>query len=256
MQCSACGQDNPPEASFCSSCGSACVVACDIPPATVDVPYFRIGVFSSYGHAWRQLWKYFLILFLISIIAALISIPNTLLSNLEILKSINRQLGGAGVAGALFLSFAYGILLTSPIRYGVAFANLQAAKNKPLDIRDMFEAFQNYLNAILAALLVSIIIGIGFLLLIVPGIIFACKLAFVPYLVVDRFMTPVEAIKESWRLTDGHAWKVFLISLLAIPVCFAGLLFCGVGIFLAMMWVGLAHASLYYAVSSTDLSPA
>ena len=94
-----------------------------------------------------------------------------------------------GVAASVFFSIAYGILLSSPIHYGVSFAYLQAARNEPLDIRDMFEAFHNYWNAVLAALLVSVIVGIGFVLLIVPGIIIACKLAFTPYLVVDRFMT-------------------------------------------------------------------
>lgn len=33
------------------------------------------GVGSSYGNGWRQLWKYFLELFLIGIIALVIGIP-------------------------------------------------------------------------------------------------------------------------------------------------------------------------------------
>jgi hypothetical protein len=53
----------------------------------------------------------------------------------------------------------------------------------------MFAAFNNYLNAVLAYLLVTVIIIIGFVLLIIPGIIFACKLAFVPYLIVDQKWT-------------------------------------------------------------------
>ncbi len=97
----------------------------------------------------------------------------------------------------------------------------------------------------------TVIVVIGFVLVIVPGIIFACKLAFTPYLVVDRKMEVIEAVQESWRMTNGHAGKVFLIGLLAIPIGIAGLICFGVGIIIAIMWVSLAHASLYYAVSSS-----
>ena len=85
--------------------------------------------------------------------------------------------------------------------------------------------------------------------MIIPGIIFACKLAFTPYLVVDRKMEVIEAVKESWRMTDGHAWTVFLIGLLAIPICIAGLICFGVGIIVSLMWIRLTFASLYHAVS-------
>jgi len=150
------------------------------------------------------------------------------------------------------LSLAYSILLINPVGYGVAFAYLRAVRDDPVEVKDMFEVFRNYWNVVLASLLVGVIVSIGFVLLIVPGIIFACKLAFTPYLVVDRKMAVIEAIKESWRMTGGHSWKVFLIGLLAIPICIAGWICFGVGIILAIMWVTLAFATLYHAVSKLD----
>lgn len=39
------------------------------------IPRLKPGVSSSYGNGWRQLWKYFLELFLIIIISGLISLP-------------------------------------------------------------------------------------------------------------------------------------------------------------------------------------
>ena len=113
----------------------------------------------------------------------------------------------------------------------------------------MFAAFRNYWNAVLASLLVGIIVVIGFFLLIIPGIIFACKLAFTPYLVVDRNMEVIEAIQTSWRMTSGHALTVFLIGLLAIPIVIAGLICFGVGVIVSAMWIRTALASLYHSVS-------
>ncbi|MCJ7807206.1 MAG: hypothetical protein MUP73_00550 [Dehalococcoidia bacterium] len=203
------------------------------------------GVGSAYKNGWRQLWKYFLGLFLIGIIGFIIGIPT----------GMNEWVQGATAAGILgFLAFIYGILIAGPVQYGVAFAYLKAARGDKLETKDMFEAFKNYWNAVLASLFVCIIIVIGLVLLIVPGIIFACKLAFTPYLVVDRKMAVMEAIEESWRMTGGHAWKVFFIGLLAIPICIAGLLCFIVGIIISLMCVNLAFASLYHAVSSSGMA--
>ena len=202
------------------------------------------GVGSAYGNGWRQLWKYFLELFLIGIIGLIIGIPT--------------GMGGWGqdataAVGILsFLGLVYGILINGPIDYGVAFVYLKAARGDKLEIKDMFEAFRNYWNVVSASLLVSVIVVIGLVLLIVPGIIFACKLAFTPYLVVDRKMEVVEAIKESWRMTGGHAWKVFLIGLLAIPIGIAGLICFGVGVIISIMWVTATFASLYHAVAKSE----
>lgn len=199
------------------------------------------GIGSSYGNGWGKLWKYFLELFLIGIIGAIIGIPTGMSG------------WSAGVAAAAtilgFLGLAYSILISGPVDYGVSFAYLKAARGDKPEIRDMFEAFRNYWNAVLASLLVTVIVIIGLVFLIIPGIIFACKLAFTPYLVVDRKMEVIEAVKESWRMTGGYAWKVFLIGLLAIPIGIAGLICFGVGIIIAILWVSLAFASLYHAVS-------
>jgi len=216
------------------------------------------GVVSSYKNGWRQLWKYFLELFLIGIIFAIITSPDmvsrgtdagdVVLGNVVISTGLlGTVVLGTGLLGIVL--FAYGLLIAGPVEYGTASAYLKAARGDKLEIKDMFAAFRNYWNAVLANLLVYIIVSVGFVLLIVPGIIFACKLAFVHYLVVDQKMEVIKAVKESWRMTNGHAWQVFLIGLLAIPISIAGLLCFGVGIIIAMMWVSLAFASLYHAVS-------
>ena len=210
-----------------------------------SVPALEPGVLSSYGHGWRQLWKYILELFLIGLIAFFIGLPGAAMSVSA------QELECAGVMIGL-MAMVYGILLTNPIEYGVSFAYLKASRGDKLEIKDMFQVFQNYWNAVLANLLTGIIILFGFIMLVVPGIIFACRLAFVSYLVVDRKMDVIPAVKESWRLTRGHANKVFLMALLAIPIAIAGLICLLVGIIPAIMWIQAAFASLYHAVSTAE----
>jgi len=110
----------------------------------------------------------------------------------------------------IILPSIYGLLIMGPLSFGIGFAHLKAARGDQVEIKDMFGAFKNYWNAVLAGFLTNTISAIGLVLLIVPGIIFTCKLAFTPYLVVDRKMGAIEAVKKSWRMTGGHSWKVFL----------------------------------------------
>ena len=206
------------------------------------------SVGSSYRNGWQRLKKYFLELLLITVIGIVIGVP------LGIFR-VDADTIGAGAAILGILGFAYSLLIAQPVDYGISFANLRAARGDKLEIKDMFEAFKNYINVVLANLLAGAIIIIGLALLIVPGIVFACKLAFVPYLAVDRKMEAIGAVKLSWRMTGGYAWKVFLIGLLAIPISIAGLICFGVGIIFALMWIRLAFASLYHAVSVSGQTP-
>jgi len=111
-------------------------------------------------------------------------------------------------------------------------------------------ALKNYRNAVLANLLVFVIVVLGFIALVIPGIIFSCRLSLTPYLIVDRKMEAIEAIKTSWHMTRGHAWTVFLVIMVApIPIFIAGLLCLGVGAIISIMWIYLATATLYHAIN-------
>jgi len=210
---------------------------------------FPPRVISSYRNGWHQLWKYILELFVIGLIFFFIALPSWAMS------STAEKMECAGVLLG-FMSLIYGLLLLNPLEYGLDFAHLKAARGDKLEIKDLFAVFQNYWHAVLANLLVGIIILIGIFLFIVPGIIFACKLAFVPFLVVDRKMETIEAVKKSWEMTRGHAWTVFLMGLLAIPIVLLGFICLVVGIIPAVMWIQTAFASLYHAVSLEEQAPA
>lgn len=203
------------------------------------------GISSVYNFGWERMKKYFLDLFLITIIVGVVLIPLAMINSLD-----GRETPG-GVILRIF-SLAYFLLLFAPIDYGSALIFLKAVRGEKFEVKDMFSSFENYLNVVLAKLLVVAIIGIGVFLLIVPGIIFACRLAFVKYLVIERKMEPVAAVKESWRMTRTHAGNIFLMGLLAFLIAIAGLICLGVGIIPAVIWIRCTFASMYYAVSKTE----
>ena len=141
------------------------------------------------------------------------------------------------------------MLLEWPLEYGISYVHLKAARKEKVAVKDMFAVFNNYWNSVFANLLVAVIVGFGIVLLIIPGIVFACKLCFVPYLIVDKKMEAVDAVKESWKMTGGYSFTIFLIGFLVIFVAILGLIFFGVGIIISIIWIRLAFASVYAKVS-------
>jgi uncharacterized membrane protein len=202
---------------------------------------------SVYAFGWSRMKKLFLDLFLITVIFAVVLIP------LGMITSLDGENTPGGVLLKMF-SFGYLILLFFPIDYGAAWVFLKAVRNEKFDVQDMFSVFENYVNVILAQLLVWAIVGIGLVVFVVPGIVLLCRLAFVRYLVMDRKMEPVDAVKESWRMTRPHAIQIFFVGLLAIPVLTAGAICFVVGLIPALMWVRCAFASMYYAASELEKS--
>ena len=202
----------------------------------------KATVSGSYGFAWQQLWKYFLYFFLVALIVGLLESP----------ASIAREAEMENTLSAVFLKLLSGayLLLVFPIlEYGGDLLNLRGIRNEPMDMYVLFEGFKkNYLNIVMANLLTFAIIGIGLVFLIIPGIIFACRLVFVSYLVMDKNLEPIAAVEKSWEMTRGHGWQIFGMALLAIPLFLGGLLCFVVGAFIAVLWIKAAFAAFFHAL--------
>ena len=206
----------------------------------------RATVTGSYGYGWQQMWKHFLYLFLVIVIVAFASAPASILQEAD-------SVGTAGMVLLQILAAAYMLLIIPVISFGSDLLFLRGIRNEKIEIQEMFDGFKkNYLNIILANLLTFAIIGIGFVFLIVPGIILACRLSFVSLLVMDKNMEPVAAVEKSWEMTKGYGWTIFGIAMMAIPVFIGGVLFFLVGAIFAIIWISAAFAALYHAVDLED----
>ena len=199
---------------------------------------------SAYSLGWKRMFKYFLYAFLVIVFLGVISTPVGWTYEIEHIH-LPIMFNFLGI-----FTVAYFFFLVAPLKYGATKVLLNIIREGEIDMKELFYGFKDYLNIVLANLLMSAIIGIGFVFLIVPGIIFACRLAFVPYLVVDKKLDAVKAVEESWRMTRGHGWTIFLMALMVIPIAIAGLVCLGVGIIFSIIWINLAFAGIYAIVSA------
>jgi len=199
-------------------------------------------VSGTFGHSWEILKKNFPELLLVFLTQALLSVPMGL-------TSLFFDVDYSGTFTGSLFNIIYAVLVMMPVNYGTAWVYLKAARGETFRVQDMFFAYQSFGNVLVANILVGLIIGAGIVMLIVPGIIFACKLAFVPYLVMDEKMEATAAIKKSWNMTNGHAGTIFLMGITSFFVALCGLICFFVGIIPAAIWISLAFAAMYMAVS-------
>ena len=72
---------------------------------------------------------------------------------------------------------------------------------------------KTYLQALLAGILFYLVVMVGLVLLIVPGIIAAIMFCFYIYSIVDKNTDAVPALEDSMRMTQGNKGTIFLFNL-------------------------------------------
>ncbi|MEN9561657.1 MAG: hypothetical protein RIQ56_930 [Candidatus Parcubacteria bacterium] len=147
--------------------------------------------------------------------------------------------------GVAFIAFVLNLVLSSLLNMGIISYALKA-HDAPDTVS--FEALwnpQQFLNYLIMTLLVFVCVGIGFILLIVPGVIIALMLMFAPYLVIDRGLAPLDAMKESKRITDGHKMTLALFALALFGLNLLGALAVLLGLLVTIPVTMLAIAHAY-----------
>lgn len=189
---------------------------------------------EAYGLGWSILRGRPLELLLVGIVWVVLSVP-------------------AGYLGQGVLGLAYDVLVLGPVNFGGMYAFLRAARGETPEVGDLFAAFRtDWTQAVLASLLVSVLVGIGTFLLIVPGVVAVVRLCWVPYLVVEGRRQAVAAVRESWDRTRPHAWTILGIMAAALGLVVLGLLLLIVGAFAAIMLAHVTAAAFYVAVVPRD----
>lgn len=225
--------------------------------------YRYVPSFSgSYGTGWKVMADNFLRLLLVVIVLAIIASPmGGFQAKYDFHPGDFRHMpfdmndffrvGAVGLAAAFIglIGLLYYFLLLPVFKYGAKMMFVQASRRITPEFDMLIDGFRkNYLNIVLANLLVTALVGIGIVCLIIPGIIIACRLAFTPYLVMDRNLDPIKAAEESWRLTRGHGWTIFLMGFIGFFIYIAGFICFFIGVLVSDMWIKSSYATLYQSV--------
>lgn len=188
---------------------------------------FSVGWAQFKTHAWFLIGMTFGFYLIMAVFAGLID---------SVYRDIEPSRSLLDIFSNLFIYWIY---------FGITAVSLKIIDQRPYIWSDLFVFDKQVIFYWIGAFLYAIVVVLGFVALIIPGIYLAVRYGFFWYAIVDGRKGIVEAFKESARITDGVKWKLILFGLTSIGVIILGVLCFGIGMLVAIPVVMLATAHLY-----------
>ena len=201
---------------------------------------------EAFGFGWDRTKKFWATMILIGVITMLVSF---------VFGAVGGYLGEMRGVGE-FISF-FIILASYVISFWLSYNSvkmiLRMTDGHKVDIKELFyfgdKSANKIWNYFLANIAYVLVILVGLVLLIIPGIYFAFKYMFVPYLVLDKDMGIQDAFKKSADMTDGKIWKLIGVSFLSFGIIVVGLIALLVGVIPAIILITFASAFIYRKIA-------
>ncbi len=228
MLCPHCSQEIEADSRFCRYCGrtieasaaTAAEAAAAVPPIVGEL---QIGEYLRTG--WRAFCQYpqGYVLF-------------TLLY-LAIIFVISRPWGIGWLAAAV---------IHEPLIAGFIIVTVKLLQEKGPTFGDFFGGFRfgHFLPLVLLGLVSRVLITLGLILLVIPGLYLAVSYIFATLMVVDRHLDFWPAMETSRRTITPRWFSFFAPLLLLVLLNLAGLLALGVGLLVSIpvTWAALVAA--------------
>jgi uncharacterized membrane protein len=136
------------------------------------------------------------------------------------------------------------LLACAPLTWAFGVMFLDFIRGGELKVGKLFDGYKDSLRLSLAFFLYLLVVLVGVIFFIVPGIIFAMMFAQVPYILRDdENIGVIDALKKSANMMKGHKMQLFLLYLSFIGWAILAILTLGIGyLFLfPYMYTTVAH---------------
>jgi hypothetical protein len=130
-------------------------------------------------------------------------------------QTISDRTFGALIVGSI-IGAIVAVIISAVLQAAMMRAAALATIGDPVDVEASYRwGFKRFASVLLVAFLVGITVAIGFILLIIPGIIFLTLFSVsIPALVIEN-RRGTDAMKRSWDLAKEHFWHVLGVIVVA-----------------------------------------
>lgn len=158
-------------------------------------------------------------------------------------STIGQMLLG-DTAGVLF-NYVWTIICI-PLSWGFAVLFLDFIRGNGIVNERMFDGYKDFVRVFVTYLLYGIAVGLGCILLIVPGIILALMFSQFTYILKDnKEIGSVDALKLSAQMMNGHKMDLFLLGLSFIGWIILALMTLGIGLLFLEPYMQTTFAHFY-----------
>jgi hypothetical protein len=152
--------------------------------------------------------------------------------------------GGEDSPGGGILNFVFNVIAPA-LTAGYYFVAFQLARGRSAVFGDFFQGFNKFLPIFLTALVSGILIAIGFVLLILPGIYLIVAYLFAQPLVIDKGADFWQAMETSRQLITKKWFSFFGLLLLIFLLNFVGAIPLGLGLLITIPFSVCIIAAAY-----------
>ncbi len=160
----------------------------------------------------------------------------------------------AGV-GWLMVGEDWGANITSlifapPLAIGMTIFSLNISRDNNPEIDNLFIPFKtSWVNSILAYFMMGVLTFVGFILLIIPGIIAALMFSQVFFIMgEDKEISAYDALVKSMNMMKGYKWKFFRILLRLFVLA----ILCIFTLFIGFIWL-MPYQNVVFAKFYDDI---
>ena len=144
-------------------------------------------------------------------------------------------------------------LLSLYISAAVTLMYIRYMRGDSISFNDLLAIdFKTFIHYLFATILSAMLMILGFICFILPGFYIMARLIFVQYLVVDKKLTFDQAIKTSWKISDGYVLQFIGFYFTILFVVIVGVFAFLIGLLVAIPIVSLAAAQLYLLFSDQE----
>ena len=212
----------------------------------------EIGMLETLGEAWRSLKGFKLkchiatvIWLVVYLVAALISVPIVIG-----LVAMGADEATSSIIASLVQIVA--IAATMPMIAGITIMGIRHGQKKSVSPSSVFNYFHRIPGAILWYILMSLMITLGYLLLILPGIYLSFAYMFSLPLMIEKDMTAWRALETSRKAVTRIWFRATGFLLLIILVVMLGMIPLTIPLIWIIPWVSLAYALVYFKLFGAE----
>jgi uncharacterized membrane protein len=145
------------------------------------------------------------------------------------------------------------LLISGPLQAGIYLLLVRLVRDEDVALQDMFEGFKEFGRTLGVYWLYSLVVMVGLILLVVPGVVLAIGLMPAMFLVLDANYGVSDTLQESWEMTRGHKMSLLVLYLAIMGVVILGVLVFVVGAVFAIAFSYVVIATAYDELAQAHL---
>jgi uncharacterized membrane protein len=147
------------------------------------------------------------------------------------------------------------LALSLLLQMGIIKTYLMLSDSQKPTLGDLFSQKHLFFKYLFTIILYRIIVLVGLLLLVVPGIIWSLKFMYAEVLVIERGYGASEALRKSGEITKGAKWNLFAFNVVQGLIVIAGFIVFGIGLLVAIPLCTIANLYVYRHLLNQSEAP-